>query len=58
MAEVVGLKGARRKPSNRSVPLWMPDDYLRSIEPLIAIVLKTDHHLMSAAAARSAASTQ
>ena len=33
MAEVVGFKGERQ------TFVWFRDDYLRSIEPLIAIVL-------------------
>ena len=35
-AEVAGFKGERHKPSYRSVPFYV---YVRSIEPLIAIVL-------------------
>jgi hypothetical protein len=39
IAEVVGLKGERHKPSYRSVTPLDARRYLRSIEPLIAIVL-------------------
>jgi hypothetical protein len=39
IAAVIGLKSERHKPSYRSAPLRMPDDYLRPIEPLIGIVL-------------------
>jgi hypothetical protein len=38
--QVVSSKAERHKPSYCFVtPFWMPDVYLRSIEPLIAIVL-------------------
>jgi hypothetical protein len=39
IAEVVGFKSERHKPSYHSVTPFDAGDYLRSIEPLIAIVL-------------------
>jgi hypothetical protein len=36
---VVGFKGERHTFVSFRAPLWMPDLYLRSIEPLIVIVL-------------------
>ena len=39
IAEVVGFKARAANLRIVPWPLWMPDDYLRSIEPLIAVVL-------------------
>jgi hypothetical protein len=39
VAEVVGFRGERHKPSYCSVSPLDTDDYLRPVEPLIAIVL-------------------